>query len=174
LAGTAQAVATALHARPRLFAVAPDPIAAFARERNDAETKEGASLPPSASPEIAQIIEGLARTTARIWVIDRSGTVLARAGTLKKPPADVPVNSWWSRLRRATIGRLYELVLEQPNEDFSDDAATSGAPHGRDAEGALAGIPTTDRRRTSDSKAVVVSAAPPSWVGDEVEGSWIV
>ena len=32
-----------------------------------------ASLPPSASPEIAQIIEGLSRTTARIWVIDRAG-----------------------------------------------------------------------------------------------------
>ena len=174
LAGTAQAVATALHDRPRLFAVAPDPIAAFARERNDAETKEGASLPPSASPEIAQIIEGLSRTTARIWVIDRGGTVLARAGTLKKPPADVPVTSWWSRLRRATIGRLYALVLEQPNEDFSDDAATSGAPRGRDAEGALAGIPTTDRRPTSDSKAVVVSAAHPIWVGDEVKGAVIV
>ena len=41
--------------------------------------------PPSASPEIAQIIDGLSRTTARIWVIDRDGTVLARAGTLKTP-----------------------------------------------------------------------------------------
>jgi hypothetical protein len=59
LAGTAQAVATALHDRPRLFAVAPDPIASFARERTGEDTKEGASLPPSASPEIAQIIEGL-------------------------------------------------------------------------------------------------------------------
>ena len=33
LAGTAQAVATALHDRPRLFATPPDPIASFARER---------------------------------------------------------------------------------------------------------------------------------------------
>ena len=35
LAGTAQAVATALHDRPRLFATPPDPIASFARERAD-------------------------------------------------------------------------------------------------------------------------------------------
>ena len=35
LAGTAQAVATALHDRPRLFATRPDAIAAFARERAD-------------------------------------------------------------------------------------------------------------------------------------------
>jgi len=173
LAGTAQAVATALHDRPRLFAVAPDPIAAFARERNDAETRE-ASLPPSASPEIAQIIEGLSRTTARIWVIDRSGTVLARAGSLRKPPAEDVVASWSSRLSRATIGRLYALVLEQPNEEFRDDATIRGAPLGRDAEGALAGILTTDRRPTSDGKAVVVSAAHPIWVGDEVKGAVIV
>jgi dedicated sortase system histidine kinase len=174
LAGTAQAVATALHDRPRLFAVAPDPIAAFARERSDADTREGASLPPSASPEIAQVVEGLSRTTARIWVIDRSGTVLARAGTLRKPPADEADPSWWSRFARATIGRLYALVLEQPSEEFRDDATTRGAPLGRDAEGALAGILTTDRRPTSDGKAVVVSAAHPIWVGDEVKGAVIV
>src|SRR3954470_11879980 len=174
LTGTAQAVATALHDRPRLFAAVPDPIAAFARERSDAPSADGVSLPPSASPEIAQIIEGLSRTTARIWVIDRAGTVLARAVTLRKPPTDDPSASWWSRLRRATVGRAFALVLEQPSEDFRDDAATEGAPMGRDAEGALAGILTTDRRPTSDGKAVVFSAAHPIWVGDEVKGAVIV
>jgi two-component system sensor histidine kinase ChvG len=174
LAGTAQAVATALHDRPRLFAVAPDPIAAFARERIGTETRGGASLPPSASAEVAQIIEGLSRTTARIWVIDRGGAVLARAGTLKKPPLDVQGYFLWSRLGRATVGRMYALVLEQPDEDFSDDAMISGAPRGRDMEGALAGILTTDRRLTPDGKAVIVSAAHPIWVGDEVKGAVIV
>ena len=169
LAGTAQAVATALHDRPRLFADPPDPIASFARERADVRT--GApSLPPSASPEIAQIIEGLSRTTARIWVIDRDGTVLARAGSLKPPAPQVPPESAWERIGRATIGRLYQLVLDQPAEDFDDDAATRGAPSGRDVEGALAGILTTDRRKTSDGKAMIVSAAHPVWVGDRVRG----
>ena len=49
-------------------------------------------------------------------------------------------------------------------------SATSGSPHGRDVEGALAGILTTDRRPTSDGKAVIVSAAHPIWVGDDGEG----
>lgn len=174
LAGTAQAVATALHDRPRLFAVAPDPIAAFANERVGVQISEGVSLPPPASPEIAQIIDGLSRTTARIWVIDRSGVVLARAGTLKKPPPEAPHASWWSQARRATIGRLYALVLEQPTEDFSDDAATYGVPSGRDVEGALAGILTMDHRPTSDGRALIVSAAHPIWVGDQVKGAVIV
>ncbi|MEP7328655.1 MAG: ATP-binding protein [Betaproteobacteria bacterium] len=173
LTGTAQAVATALHDRPRLFATPPDPIASFARERSDVATKGGASLPPSASPEIAQIIEGLSRTTARIWVVDRDGTVLARAGTLKAEPVDTVPASPWQRFTRATIGRLYALVLEQPTNDFRDDATTVGAPRGRDVEGALAGILTSDRRATLDGKATVVSAAHPIWVGDQVRGAVI-
>src|SRR4029453_828651 len=68
LAGTAQAVATALHDRPRLFANPPNPIASFARERAN-DQPNGVTLPPSASPEMSQIIEGLSRTTARIWVV---------------------------------------------------------------------------------------------------------
>src|SRR5215207_850952 len=168
LAGTAQAAATALHDRPRLFATPPDPIASFARERADDRAASG--LPPSASPEIAQIVEGLSRTTARIWVIDRDGTVLARAGSLRPPVAQPPAESAWARFGRATMGRLYQAFLDQPSDDFSDDAATLGAPRGRDVEGALAGILTTDRRPTSDGKAVIVSAAHPVWVGDQVRG----
>ena len=165
---------TALHDRPRLFAAAADPIASFARER--ADVREGAerSLPPSASPEIAQIIEGLSRTTARIWVIDRQGTVLARAGTLKPAPPPSPPASTWERFEQATLGRIYAAFLEQPREDFTDDAATLGAPRGLDVEGALGGILTTDRRRTSDGRASIVSAAHPVWVGDEVRGVVIV
>ena len=44
LAGTAQAVAIALHERPRLFAAPADPIASFARER--AEEAGSDRLPP--------------------------------------------------------------------------------------------------------------------------------
>ena len=129
LAGTAQAVATALHDRPRLFAGSPDPIASFARER--AEVRTGApSLPPSASPEIAQIIEGLSRTTARIWVIDRDGTVLARAGSLKPPAPELPPESIWGRIGRATIGRLYALVLDQPRRTSATTPPRAGRQAG--------------------------------------------
>ncbi len=174
LAGTAQAVATALHDRPRLFAERPDPIAQIALERADDSTNGADRIPASASPEIAQIIDGLSRTNARIWVIDRGGAVLARAGTLRTPPESAADNSLGARLSRATIGRLYSLVLEQPSEDFTDDAASGAAPAGRDVEGALAGILTTNRRPTSDAKAVIVSAAHPIWVGDQVRGAVVV
>ena len=41
LAGTAQAVATALHDRPRLFATAPDPIASFAHVARNCANRAG-------------------------------------------------------------------------------------------------------------------------------------
>ena len=47
-------------------------------------------------------------------------------------------------------------------------------PRASDVEGALAGILTVERRPTADGKAVIVSAAHPIWVGDEVRGAVIV
>jgi len=173
LAGTAQAVATALHDRPRLFATPADPIASFARDRVDESSGDG-HLPPPASPEIAQIVQGLSRTTARIWVIDRSGVVLARAGSLKRPEAASDRAAGWQGFVQAATHPLYRLMLEQPTEDFADDAVTEGSPRGRDVEGALSGILTTDRRKTGDGRAVIVSAAHPVWLGDQVRGAVIV
>ena len=141
LAGTAQAVATALHDRPRLFARPPDRhrvVRAGARRRPATGTP---SLPPSASPEIEQIIEGLSRTTARIWVIDRDGIVLARAGSLKAPAPQSPPSRSGRRLGRATIGRLYALVLD------AADARTSATTPPRAARRAAA----TSRARSPAS-----------------------
>ncbi|HEY1329034.1 MAG TPA: ATP-binding protein [Casimicrobiaceae bacterium] len=178
LAGTAQAVALALHERPRLFAAPADPIATFARERAD-ELPGDAALPPPASPEIEQIVQGLSRTTARIWVVDRDLTVLARAGSLQRPPMpDAPSGSTAARafdaMERIVLHPLYGRLLRQPTEDFRDDTAARGPVHGRDVEGALAGILTTDRRTTSDGKATIVSAAHPIWIGDQVRGVVVV
>ena len=179
LAGTAQAIATALNDRPRLFDAPRDPIASFARERIAEEGSAGVTLPPSASPEIEQIIRGLSRIDARIWVVDRDLTVLAHTGSIKRePPAEAAPDSTlaaiWQTVERATLGRLYTLFLEQPTEDFRDEAAAHGPPQGRDIEGALAGILTFDRRRTLDGRAVVVAAANPIWIGDHVEGAVVV
>jgi len=173
VASTAQAVATALHDRPRLMATPADPIASFARDR--AQEGADAAQPPSASPEVAQIVQGLSRTTARIWVIDRDGVVLARAGSLKRPAddAEAPARGWQA-LVQAAMRPLYARILDQPTEDFSDDGTRDGPLRGRDVEGALSGILTTERRKTADGHAQIVSAAHPVWLGDQVRGAVVV
>src|SRR6201997_5538036 len=186
LAGTAQAVATALHDRPRLFEPRSIPQDSLGSERRGDEAVAPAAVAPSAerpgSPEIEQIIHGLSRTTARIWVVDREQNVLARAGSLKRAnpisvdtgASDSRLARAWTWLERKALQPLYARVLSQPSEDFSDDGTGRTTASGRAVEGALAGILTIDRRPTADGKAVVVSAANPIWVGDEVKGAVIV
>src|ERR1043165_9692119 len=81
LAGTAQAVATALHDRGPLFEARAAALDTLPAERAvDDATRSGTAVETPASPEITQILHGLSRTTARIWVVDRDQHVLARAG----------------------------------------------------------------------------------------------
>jgi len=192
LAGTAQAVATALHDRPRLFDAPATPRESLAVERSlDATVpapavaspapRDGASDGGGGGPaEIAQIVQGLSRTTARIFVIDRELNVLARAGSLKRPSlpdeqaAESQIARGWQWLERETLHPLYALVLKQPSEDFREEQAGRVALPAREVDGALSGILTVDRRPTPDGKAVVVSAAHPIWVGDQVKGAVIV
>jgi len=183
LAGTAQAVATALHDRPRLFEAKAGAGESLATERSGAQAPVGAGLfprpaAPVRSPEIEQIIQGLSRTTARIWVVDRGLNVLARAGSLKgAPEADVAgaeLPRGWRWLDREILHPVYALVLKQPTDDFSEELAGRVMLPAREVDGALAGILSVDRRPTPDGRVVIVSAAHPIWVGDEVRGAVIV
>jgi dedicated sortase system histidine kinase len=189
LAGTAQAVATALHDRPRLFETPDAARESLAAQRALDGAPEAEATPqlartssPAVAPsaEIGQIIQGLSRTNARIWVIDRQLDVLARAGSLKRPPlpeTDAPdsaIPRFWRWIERETLHPLYTLILRQPTDDFVDELAAHVSMPAREVDGALSGILTVDRRLTGDGKAVVVSAAHPIWVGDQVKGAVIV
>lgn len=168
LAGTAQAVATALHDRPALFARGT--IATIA-DTNDPT--------PAPAPEIDEILQALSRTTARIFVVDAKGQVLARAGSLKRPPPAEPrdlrglarMADW---IERYTLHPFYALLLKQPTEDFADDFLGRPLPFAKEVDGALAGILTTDRRASVDGRVTIVAAAHPIWVGDRVQGAVVV
>jgi dedicated sortase system histidine kinase len=179
LAGTAQAVATALHERPRLFDVQLASPASLADGRASDDTAAAAPPPPhpAAVAEVEQILHGLSRTNARIWVIDRNLNVLARAGTLKRVEASEPpsgrVDAALRAVERTLLHPLYAALLSQPTEDFSDEGAAQSVRAARDVDGALAGILTVDRRPSADGRATIVAAAHPIWVGDEVRGAVI-
>jgi two-component system sensor histidine kinase ChvG len=170
LAGTAQAVATALHDRPALFARAAsgEPLA-------QARTAD-VSTDAAPAPEIDEILQGLSRTTARIFVVDAKANVVARAGTLQRPqPVPEAPSSGLARivhaLERYTLDPLYALLLKQPTEEFSDDFLGGPLPFAREVDSALAGILATQRRPSRDGKVTIVAAAHPIWVGDRVQGA---
>jgi dedicated sortase system histidine kinase len=181
LAGTAQAVATALHDRPRLFDVRPPIVAPGGGAPDDMVEAAVASGDPessAASPDLAHILQGLTRTTARITVVDGDLEVLARAGSLKRPPPREPAPSVPLALARSVervlLQPLYRHLLRQPNEEFVEDRVGRAFPSGAAVRGALEGVPSVERRTTLDELAQIVVAAHPIWVGPRVRGAVVV
>ena len=172
LAASARAVATALHERPQLLAY---------RARGESELRSEAERElqrltggviaheqpvreQAADAEISAILKGLERASSRIWVVSRDYRVLALAGSLKRPDPGP------SGLAERMLGWL----LAPPTEEFDDAIAEDALAAGREIQAALQGVAGTRARNTRDGRAVVVSAAQPIWVSDEVHGAVVV
>jgi len=167
LAATARAVATALHERPKLLTYRArresdlrDEAERELRRLTGGVVENEADVRDGADGEIAAILKGLERASARIWVVSRDYRVLALAGSLKR--ADPPEASFAQR----ALG----WMLAPPTEDFDDAIAEDAVAAGREVAAALQGAAATRTRNTRDGRAVVISAAQPIWVGDEVHG----
>jgi dedicated sortase system histidine kinase len=130
--------------------------------------------------EVAQILRGLGRSTARIWVLDGERHVLARTGSLRRAPAPLTPPTpehytsvsqrYWRVIKQATLRRAYDRMLRQPNDDFIDDRASSSDLRGSEISAALGGKPMNRWRQTRDGSTVILSAAHPIWNGDRVAG----
>ncbi|MEP7061322.1 MAG: ATP-binding protein [Betaproteobacteria bacterium] len=168
LAGTAQAVATALHDRPRLFEAAPQWLMKGGEPPRDlVDAAVATRVMGDSGNDLAQILQGLTRTTARIRVVDREQKVIASAGTLKRMQDALPPPDFFERVMHP----LYARVLDQPAEDFREEMPATISPSRREVMSALDGIASTERRAASDPRVTIVSAAYPIWVGDRVRGA---
>ncbi len=185
LIATARAVATALHERPQLMnlrmpleggarrAAEPPAVPGLSEGETVVEppqpegevARESALDEGKSVAEVAAILRGLERTTSRIWVVNRELRVLALAGSLKGQRADRG-DTWW----RALLGRL----IQRPAQDFDDAVNADVLAGGREVSAALLGAPAARVRKTSDGRAVIVSAAHPIWAGDTVVGAVVV
>ncbi len=172
LMATARAVATALHERPKLLAY---------RSRSESELRseaerelqrltggviahEAPAREQEGDAEITAILKGLERASSRIWVVSRDYHVLALAGSLKRAGSAPP----------SLVERSLSWLLAPPTEEFDDAIAEDAIAAGREVAGALQGAAGTRTRNTRDGQAVVVSAAFPIWVGDQVHGAVVV
>ena len=172
LAATARAVATALHERPRLLTyrargesdLRDEAERELRRLTGGVVENEARARDDAADGEIAAILKGLQRASSRIWVVSRDYHVLALAGSLKRPDLPPP------GLTQRALGWL----LAPPTEEFDDAIAEDAVAAGREVAAALQGAASTRARNTRDLRAVVVSAAQPIWVGDEVHGAVVV
>ncbi len=172
LAGTAQAVATALHDRPRLFDASPEwrmQDGALPRDLVEA----GAAMPAArdSAADLVQILEGLTRSTARIRVVDAAQHVIASGGSLARSVVDLPPQGRIERL----LHPLYAPFLDAPRADFAEDDPAVLQPGRSEVSSALDGVAATARHPLGGADGTggvtVVSAAYPIWVGERVRGA---
>lgn len=123
-----------------------------------------------AEGDVAAILKGIERSTARIWVVNREFRVIALAGSLKRPAVPPQEADWIEDL----IHRIAERILQRPTEDFDEATPEDVLSSGREVIAALQGAPRTRVRQTADGKAAIVSAAHPIWARDDVVGAVVV
>jgi dedicated sortase system histidine kinase len=130
------------------------------------------------SPEIEQILKGLARSNSRIWVIDSHRRVLTRIGDIRSAKGVVPdksdykqvPSSWLQRLEQKYLHPLYYQLLTRPPQDFVDELEEATELAGSQIDEAILGEVKSSWYLTPDKKAVVLSAAHPIWVDEKVMG----
>ncbi len=117
----------------------------------------------SSSKRIENIIYAQGRSVGRrIWVLDKSGQVLASDGSLNRNFPDNAFNI------------VYTLLLPPAYDYFKDDLAGASRLQGEEVNQALSGNTETRWRSSPDGKAVIVSAATPIWFDNKVVGAVVV
>lgn len=131
------------------------------------------------SPEIEQIIKGMSHNRSRIWVVDRHQRVLAKTGEITESSGiwdhlpQQQESSFWQNFQRQYLHPLYYTVLTPPTKEFIDDLKNASRLEGSHITSALEGGAKATWRVTSDERAVVLSAAYPIYIDNEVMGAVI-
>lgn len=136
------------------------------------------------SPEIERIVKGMRYTNSSIWVVDQHHRVLASAGSLKsasgvwrdteKPASESEKNSLWYQFEQQVLLPLYYKILTKPPTDFIDKLYDAGHLSGEHIVSALSGSAKSQWRLTTDKQALVLSAAYPIFINEQVQGAVIV
>jgi len=131
------------------------------------------------SPEIERILKGLDHSESRIWVVDKHGRVLAKAGDIKnsdgvwgKMTKPELTDSWYRPVQQQLLS-IYNKILTTPPKDFKDQLYDVGQLEGSHITTALQGESGANWRLTTDNKAVILSAAYPIFSDGEVKGAVI-
>ena len=136
------------------------------------------------SPEIERIVKGMRYTNSSIWVVDQHHRVLASAGSLKsasgvwhakeQQPKEEEKKSLWYQFKQQLLLPLYYKILTKPSTDFIDQLYDEQHLKGSHIINALSGKATSQWRLTTDKQALVLSAAYPIFINNQVLGAVIV
>lgn len=131
------------------------------------------------SPDIENILKGMGHTSTRLWVIDRHQRVLAKSGDIQESNGVWSTsvkygnndNSWWSAFEEKWLHPIYYRYLLNEPQAFDDQIKDSAQLQGVHIYQALQGRGYSQWRRSEDGKAMILAAAYPIWLSDNVMGA---
>ncbi len=143
------------------------------------------------SPEIERIVKGMSYTNSSVWVVDQHQRVLAKAGNLKQASgvwnkrtasnnsgsndsSNSIITSLWNSIEENWLLPFYYKFLTKPPKDFIDELYDAQHLTGKHIKSALQGNAHSQWRLTTDQQAVVLSAAYPIYINNQVHGAVIV
>ncbi|MDG2087159.1 MAG: ATP-binding protein [Arenicellaceae bacterium] len=135
------------------------------------------------SPEITRILRSLDRPDSRIWVLDSEGNIRTVLGELSQPDENINRSSTFGYLGRLEgvynllISYIFELIgetnLDSANITFTGEP--DAVLNQEIIKQALNGTPSSSRiSGSTDSERVIVMAAHPIWLADNVIGAVVV
>lgn len=180
LTSTARAIAASLSDRPTLFARGLPSASAEAEEHRKIIALFGSSDPETAaslgttyvpSEEIERLLNLVARTANRVWVIDAHARVRGLGGNLRNVN---PVTPALPGKPDNLLSRLFSLIMAAPPDDPGDDPQLRSQAVMSQVDRALVGQPTAYWRYTKDRQSIILSAAQPVWLGDDIIAAVVV
>ncbi|WOH37246.1 proteobacterial dedicated sortase system histidine kinase [Thalassotalea fonticola] len=134
------------------------------------------------SPKIESIIKAMGRSHSKIRVVDKHQQLLTEHGDIQNAAGDWSDNNfylekdtWFSQIRDLIINPFYQYFLTKPPKTFTIEQFENRRHKNRHVQAAInTGKLTSMWWTTNDNKAVILSAAHPIYVDNQVKGAVIV
>ena len=186
LSSAAKLLSVSLSDRPQLFRIVGADVASEEIERRQLMAMFGSADPETAanlgsaylpSEDIERVLNVVASSASRIWVVDAQSRVRGLAGALNAARAE-PVSTAQPGLFAKIYSRMIRPIIRFVSDDVSVPIADDGKQARRavmsQVERALVGEPNTRWRAATDRSGEILSVAQPLWQGDNIIGAVVL
>ncbi len=147
-------------------------LGVFASDTPETAANLGAAYLPS--EDIERILNVVSKNTSRIWVVDGRARVRGLAGSLAGSSRADKNTDFLQRIFKSVVRPLLRVFGKDSNAAMSEDTSQTQKAVMSQVDRALNGEPTQLWRYLKDGQTVVLSAAQPVWVGDDIVGAVVI
>ena len=147
-------------------------LGVFASDTPETAASLGAAYLPS--EDIERILNVVSKNASRIWVVDTGARVRGLAGSLTSMNVTDKKPDFFQRIFKSVVRPLLRLLGRDNLPTMIEDASQTQQAVMSQVDRALNGEPTQLWRYLKDGRTVVLSAAQPVYVGDDIVGAVVI